>query len=216
MAAPPRTSLATLVTEIPVEGLAQVESAPAVLAYVDLLDRVLEDRRLTTEEVDALRAMAVEWGLGSSQVFAIHRAYFGGLARLALADGVITELEREDLILMAGLLGVPDAVFDLRAAASGLAVTATRLNELRGKSVCFTGESVCKLNGVPLDRSRQQRLAAGAGLVPVDSVTKHLDILVLADPSSLSGKAKKADQYGVRKMGERALWAALGVSVDGS
>jgi hypothetical protein len=30
----------------------------------------------------------------------------------------------------------------------------------------------------------------------------------------MSGKAKKADEYGVRKMAERAFWIALGVSVD--
>lgn len=212
--AAPRSSLASLVAQLPSQGLPIDTHAEAVLAYVDLLDRVLEDRRLTGDEVASLAQLAAEWGLSSAAADAIHHSYFSGLARLALADGVITDLEREDLGVMAGLLGVPDALRDLRSSASGPAVGASRALELRGKTVCFTGESVCSMGGVPLDRACQQELAAAAGLVPLDSVTKHLDILVLADASSMSGKAKKADEYGVRKMAERTFWAALGVRVD--
>jgi DNA polymerase-3 subunit epsilon len=170
---------------------------------------------LTTDEVESLAGLASEWGLGSSVIFAIHRSYFAGLARAVLADGLLTDLEREDLLVMAGLLGVPDAVNDLRAAALVSVLTVNRASELCGKTICFTGESVCMIDGVPLDRDRQQELAAAAGLVPVDAVTKHLDILVLGDASSMSGKAKKAEAYGIRKISERAFWAALGVRVDG-
>lgn len=213
--APPRTSLTSLVSQLPSEGL-PIEAHPeAVLAYVDLLDRVLEDRRLTTEEVGALTQLATEWGLASSAALAIHHFYFSGLARAALADCVLTDLERADLVTMAGLLGVTDALNDLRATASGAALGVDRSSELQGKTVCFTGESVCSVGGVPLDRASQQRLARGAGLTPVDSVSKQTDILVLADATSMSGKAKKADAYGIRKIGERTFWADLGVAVDG-
>jgi DNA polymerase-3 subunit epsilon len=46
------------------------------------------------------------------------------------------------------------------------------------------------------------------------SVTKSLDILVLADPDSMSGKAKKARQYGTRLVAERVFWGELGVAID--
>ena len=211
----PRTSLASLVAQLPREG-PPIEAHPeAVLAYVDLLDRVLEDRRLTTDEVSALGQLAARWGLSSSAAMAIHHFYFSGLARIALADGVITDLEREDLTVMAGLLGVADALDDVHATAFAQAVGVSRSSEFRGKTVCFTGESVCSIGGVPLDRSRQQQLAREAGLTPVHAVTKHTDILVLADATSMSGKARKADLYGVRKIGERTFWADLGVAVDG-
>lgn len=36
----------------------------------------------------------------------------------------------------------------------------------------------------------------------------------LADPNSLSGKAKKARQHGTRLMSDRVFWQALGVPVD--
>jgi len=44
--------------------------------------------------------------------------------------------------------------------------------------------------------------------------TRKLDLLVLADPDTQFGKAKKARSYGTRLMGEVVFWAALGVSVD--
>jgi DNA polymerase-3 subunit epsilon len=215
VARPPETSLASLVTRIPVETRGTTAPPEAIIAYVDLLDRALEDRRLTAEEVDALGALAAEWQIGSADVFAIHRSYFNGLARLALADGVLTPLERSDLAAIAGLLGVPDALKDLTTAATGQFIAVDRTEQLRGNTVCFTGESVCKLHGRPLDRATQHQLAAAAGLIPVETVTKALDLLVVADPASDSGKAKKADAYGIRKMAERAFWSDLKVRVDG-
>lgn len=47
-----------------------------------------------------------------------------------------------------------------------------------------------------------------------DNVTTSLDVLVVADPHSLSGKATKARQYGTRIIAEVAFWRAIGVSVD--
>jgi DNA polymerase III subunit epsilon len=212
--APPRTSLASLVTRLPLQTMAVEANPDAVVAYIDMLDRALEDRRLTPEEIDHLASLACTWGLGSPAVFAIHRYYFGGLARLALADGVVTDLERQELLVMAGLLGVPDVVNDLHAAAAAPTIAPHRAAELRGKTVCFTGTSVCSIDGEPLSRELQEELAAEAGLVPVGNVTKRLSILVLADPASMSGKSKKADEYGVRKMAERTFWAALEIAVD--
>jgi DNA polymerase-3 subunit epsilon len=48
----------------------------------------------------------------------------------------------------------------------------------------------------------------------VDSVTKRLDLLVVADPKTQSGKAAKARRYGIRVMHEPVFWKALGLEVD--
>jgi NAD-dependent DNA ligase len=45
-------------------------------------------------------------------------------------------------------------------------------------------------------------------------VSGKLDILVLAHPASRSGKAKKADELGVRKMAEPVFWRAPWKSTD--
>ncbi|MBI2323805.1 MAG: BRCT domain-containing protein [Chloroflexi bacterium] len=84
-----------------------------------------------------------------------------------------------------------------------------RRTEFRGKTVCFTGESVCDF-----DRETQELLAAGAGLIVMPSVTRRLDILVLADPASQSTKRKKAESYGIRMIAERSFWPALGIAID--
>jgi DNA polymerase-3 subunit epsilon len=47
-----------------------------------------------------------------------------------------------------------------------------------------------------------------------DAVTKKLDLLVVADPESLSGKARKARDYGTRILVERSFWQDIGVAVD--
>jgi DNA polymerase III subunit epsilon len=80
--------------------------------------------------------------------------------------------------------------------------------------VCFTGEMRCAHQGRVISREDAEQLTTNTGLVVVDSVTKKLDLLVVADPHSQSGKAKKARQYGIRIMHEVVFWKALGLEVS--
>jgi hypothetical protein len=41
-----------------------------------------------------------------------------------------------------------------------------------------------------------------------------LDILVVADPDSMSGKANKAHKYGVRVVAEPVFWKMLEIQVE--
>ena len=91
---------------------------------------------------------------------------------------------------MADALKVPDIVMpevtDLPAASS----------LQQGMRVCFTGTTT--VSREPIARSALERLAACAGLQPVRSVTrKGCDVLVAADVSTQSGKARKAHSYGI-------------------
>jgi NAD-dependent DNA ligase len=70
------------------------------------------------------------------------------------------------------------------------------------------------VNGQRLDRDLQHRLAESAGLRISNNVTQRVDLLVLADPASRSGKARMADRYGIRKIAERTFWTDLGMQVD--
>lgn len=85
---------------------------------------------------------------------------------------------------------------------------------LAGKSVCFTGQLTCTIGGLTITRAQAQELAAGCGLNVQDSVTKKLDLLVVADAESLSGKARKARDYGTRILVERSFWHDIGVAID--
>lgn len=189
--------------------------------YVDLLNRVLEDRRVTPEEADLLLEVATRWGLAGEQVQNIHNDYLSALVRVALQDGVITAAERRDLNDVAQVLGHDAAHVDTLIASGeqGLADRAhanldlPQATPLSGLSVCFTGESRSMLDGAPLSRARAEQLAAEAGLIVRKSVTRDLDILVVADPDSLSGKARKAREYGIRIMAETVFWQSVGVDV---
>ncbi|MFN5709696.1 MAG: BRCT domain-containing protein, partial [Planctomycetota bacterium] len=70
------------------------------------------------------------------------------------------------------------------------------------------------LNGSPIRREIAEALASEAGLIVTSGVSKKLDILVVADPNTQSGKAKKAREYGIRILSEPVFWQMLGVSVD--
>jgi DNA polymerase-3 subunit epsilon len=190
------------------EGL-PVSSAVA-LAYLNLLDRALEDRRLTPDEVVALGAAARDWGISTATAGELHRAYLARVAELALADGVITAAERADLARLTELLGVSPG-----SAGTLLPVQApTRTEPFAGRTVCFTGESVCTIGGAPISRADQEDLARKAGLIVKENLSAKLDVLVLADPDSRSGKARRADELGVRKIVEPSFWRAIGVRID--
>jgi DNA polymerase III subunit epsilon len=181
--------------------------------YLDVLDRAIEDRRLSTAEQDELAAVAIALGLSADRVRKLHGDYVGTLVALARRDGVVTDRERADLALVAEALGIAgindllDRPFDRSAgsiAGTGVA----------GKSVCFTGVLTCHHEGELVTRELAHELAEGAGMVVVPRVTKKLDMLVVADPDSLSGKARKAREYGVRVVAEVAFWSMIGVEVS--
>ena len=66
-----------------------------------------------------------------------------------------------------------------------------------GMKVCFTGTAIGK-NGEELSRETLESYATKKSLIPVSSVTKKTcDLLVAADKSSMSGKTKKARDYGI-------------------
>ena len=192
------------------------------LAYLALLDRVLEDRTIDAKEEGMLVDAALQWDLDVKQICTAHRQYIDNLAVHALADGVITAAERSDLYRVAQLLGYDQAELDacLEGAAKQLktvgkvALSTTAPNDLQGKTVCFTGELQSTINGQPITRDIAETLAQKAGLVIANSVTKKTDLLVVADANTQSGKAKKAHQYGIRILAETVFWRMIGVNVQ--
>ena len=197
-------------------------STPNVLAYLTLIDRVLDDRTIDANEDDTLVSAALEWGLTTAQIFDAHRSYMHNLAVQALTDGVVSDAERHDLHIVAKLLGHDESGLDdalesaalQLSAASGGTMQVYVGNELSGKTVCFTGELQTSIKGHPITRDIAEALAQQAGLVIANSVTKKLDVLVVADPNTQSGKAKKARDYGIRILSDAVFWKLIGVTVD--
>lgn len=214
--------LSRLVAKMPLSLTAgsPEQTTGATIAYLDLLDRVLDDRHITEQEADALVALASEWGIKPKDVRQAHTEYLHQLATVAVADGVLSSAEKEDLSTVTHWLGLDSSdLEEALARARGLQGDTERLWQARkgdvvGKSVCFTGQLRCTIGGEPISREAAEDLARCAGMVVSPSVTKRLDLLVTADPLSLSGKATKARAYGVHVVAENVFWQMLGVAVD--
>ena len=219
-----RSYLGRLVSRLPMSAGTPDACAPnreATLAYLELLDRALEDRHVTFAEADALIELAQRWGMSSHETREAHAEYLGALAVAALADGLISEAERRDLEEVAEWLGlgpsaIDEAVSEARRARPDSVAHAQvpTCQNLAGKSVCFTGAMRCTLEGQPITREMAEQFALSKGLKVAAGVSRQLDLLVTADPLSLSGKASKAKAYHVRIMAEAVFWRTLGVCVD--
>lgn len=198
------------------------------MAYAALLAQAMQDRIIDEKESAALISLAEHWNLTAAEIAAIHQQYLLQLQIAALADGVVSEAERADLRQAASLLGISSAAAEreLDAALEKLSAPlrarpqtpeATPIapdKDFRSKTICFTGESLCRLQGQYLSRSMAIELATQHGVVITDSLTKKVHLLVVADLHTQSGKAQKARQYGIPLMQEFLFWRTLGVDVE--
>jgi DNA polymerase-3 subunit epsilon len=193
-----------------IAGLPEVEdvgftSASSVAQYMNLLDAALEDRKLEEHESDALAEAASELNLSADRVNGIHGAYVANLCALALQDQVVTKAERKDLEDVANLLQVQDweALLEIPKGQRAKTVSSQSSTIQRGMSVCFTGE-------MEYSRSDIESISRSWGLEVKSGVSRSLDLLVMADADSISGKAKKAREYGTRILAEQVFLRMIG------
>jgi len=169
--------------------------------YLNLVERCLLDRYLSEHEKDALVRLADERGIGRETVRKLHRDYVEALAGVAWADGVVTDEERDDLRQVAELLEVPvEIVADVLAQPPLAPVTplGTAFELAPGDHIVLTGE-------MSRPRSEWEATLRSLGYEPKPAVTKKVRLVVAADPDSLSGKARKARDYGIPVVGEEWL-----------
>ena len=116
---------------------------------------------------------------------------------------MVTAAERDDLDAVAHLLDLDPAEVDAalaRGPGGDAGVGGFRLDP--GDLVVFTGE-------MSVPRPVWEKRAEAAGLVPRSAVTKKVKLVVAADPDSLSGKARKATDYGIPIVTEDAFAVML-------
>lgn len=162
------------------------------VAYLLLLNMAMQDLIISKNEEAELSTWASELGISEFDRNELHKGYLDSFIQAALRDGVITTKEKDMIDLVGKALGlevkIPDTPQPIKANVENLGV---------GKKVCFTGEAV-GLSGESISRNDLEALASKVGLHPVRDVTKKgCDILVAADETSMSGKAKKAKDWGI-------------------
>jgi ATP-dependent DNA helicase PIF1 len=140
----------------------------------------------------ALEDFAASLGLSGRVVQHLNMSLLEDLLKAAKRDLCVSEDELIEMERVSSILGVDAPVIESDSSSP------LRLNEILapGMEICFTG-SATDSDGNALERSHLEDLARMRMLKPVKSVTKKCSILFAADPSSMSGKAKKARDQGV-------------------
>ena len=181
-------------------------SGPAEqLDYLALLDRCLLDRHISAHEANSLVELAESLGIGRATCEALHLEYFGQLTTVAWADGILTDDERADLQSVGAALGLPAEAIEAAMVHRIVELDvppAVAFALLAGDLIVLTGEM-----RRPRDDWHVELTARG--FVPWAGVTKKVKLVVAADPDSLSGKAKKARDYGIPIVGEAGLESLL-------
>ena len=168
-------------------------SDEALLQYLTALDWVLDDHHIDHQEQAAIERLAATLGISSERRQEANRSYLASIITAAKRDGITTAAEQRIIGQVADALGISDVTIP---EVTELAATSS-LRE--GMHVCFTGEVV--IEGINISRDYLEKHAALAGMQPVASVSKkNCDLLVAADSSSRSGKARKAADYGIPVM----------------
>ena len=196
------TYLASLIEMLPPQGDSSLASAVNVAQYLNVLDDVLEDRKIEKSEAEYLIEFANELGLSQDRVAGLHAAYVANLCAVALRDDVVSDFERNDLSQVALLLGVSDWEELLTKTGPKELVIGRMSGISEGASVCFTGD-------MSLPRPVLSERAVNCGLIVKSGISKKLDLLVVADTDSMSGKAKKARELGTRIVSEAVFLAIL-------
>ncbi len=205
--AAPRSFLEKISTDAVREA---VEGADA--EYLALLDRCLLDGHISAHEAAQLADVARELGLNRTRLTQLHADYYRALGRRAWADGVLTPTERADLAAVADLLDIPD---DVRSEVTAPQIAVPRATETAGPREEFrlaAGAVVVLTGEMSRPRSAWEAELIERGLVPHPTVTKKASLVVAADPDSLSGKAKKARDYGIPIVNENGLRRLLDAS----
>jgi len=163
------------------------------VAYLHILNLVLEDLNITDDEMNELENWSSQLGINENELEKLHFDYLESVVQATLRDGVITIEEMEMLERIAISLKIP-----LTVPGEALSIQKNDLNIKAGLKVCFTGSAVGP-NGKEISRSDLEALASKVGLHPVSDVTKKgCDLLVAADERTMSGKGKKASEWGIQ------------------
>ena len=164
--------------------------AGAQLSYLDALATVMSDLVITLEEAEYLRQWAEVLGLSDEERNTVNNQYLDLLLSAARRDGFISSSELNLIKRTCESLGLPEPALEM------VQVTQTELL-FSGARVCFTGE-YRNQQGIVVDRKVLEDIAKSSALAPVGNVSKkYCDLVIAADKSSMSGKAKKARDYAI-------------------
>jgi DNA polymerase-3 subunit epsilon len=176
-------------------------------AYLDVLERSLEDGVLDPDERAQLVDLANALHLSHQRVLGLHHELVLAMLDVALEDGRITKEERAEIEQAATWLDVDLSQWDDMVKAAKLRARQQRdafRAEVEGKVVAFTGRGVH-----PTDV--REGLAIKHGMQFKSRVTKDTELLVVGADNVENQQTAAAAERGIPVMLEVALWKKLGV-----
>jgi DNA polymerase-3 subunit epsilon len=189
-----------------------------VSEYLNLLDRILQDRIITDEEVFLVKEYANGFKIPASAISKIHEEYYRRLCNTYLDDDEISEPEATDLNLVGKLLGINSTtssiILELEKDHSTINAKVYTPNIHLNKAVCFTGALSCKIHGNIITKEKAHELAISKGLTIKKGVSSKLDLLVVADPNTNSRKAKQARELTIPIIAEMVFWNQIGIATE--
>ena len=193
-------------------------SGPAErLDYLALLDRCLLDWEISSHEARSLVCLAETLGISRATCKELHQLYFDQLTSIAWADGELTTAEIKQLVAVGGALVLPAA--SITAATNYTSGDDSprhrQEHDTTLQSVTFVlapGDKIVLTGEMTRSRSDWENELSALGYVPWPSVTKQVTLVVAADHDSLSGKARKARDYGIPVVEEAGLARLIGLT----
>ena len=179
------------------------------LDYLALLDRCLIDRAISAHEAHALVAFAEESGISRDTCEALHLEYFDQLTEIAWADAILTTAEAADLVHVADLLGIATGAIE-RALAKRTPSQGRTKAATPSSFALAAGDLIVLTGDMARPRPEWEARLVALGYAPHGAVTKKVRLVVAADPDSLSGKARKARDYGIPIVSEKWLLELVG------
>lgn len=120
---------------------------------------------------------------------------------------MLSATEVADLAAVASLLQVPDSLLTAALAPRAPAESAstTDASPTPGPFTLPPGSTVVLTGEMSRPRAELEAALSAAGYRVAGAVSKKVSLVVAADPDSLSGKARKAREYGIPVVGEDFL-----------
>jgi DNA polymerase-3 subunit epsilon len=157
--------------------------------YLEVLENVIQSPDKNEVDLQSIYRVAEQFGVGLDDAKAAHLELFTRLVHTAWADNRLTPRERADLEFHANLLGISPSVV-LETIENSAPGDALPYGLKPGDSVVLTGEMIPPKSVLAHALSKH-------GIEVKTSVSGRTSMVIAADTSSLSGKAKRARELGI-------------------
>jgi DNA polymerase-3 subunit epsilon len=190
--------MSQLVDDVPTAAI-NVADGALEDAYLEMLTDALANQHISTNEAQALAALAADAGMSAEDVQSVHKGFVVAMCTVAEADGIITPSEERDLRQVADVLGVSETVTALRSGEHAFGPVARRVLVLGG-----TAEADALLAKI-----------LGSGIQLAKKLTASVSHLVVgSDISSTESRIARAREIGVAVLEFSTVSAVLGLSIE--